>query len=302
MARRWGSKEQFFSVEPEVAPSEASERNASRHVHNTVTHQMCADACETMTRTRKRTRDQQQEGPTADERERGALHAARRLSARNTHVLAEDKKRKKTPHAHPRQKNRHKTRSNTATKTREKGKRATQQTGPTTTEEQQKQQQKRGRKRKKTRKNRNEKEPTRPPGPLQTTQGQDQRKDLDPGVGMQGARGSNIQSEQETLQKNPWPKQTSDNPPHQHPKKTIKKQHKGGAQGFGCRVSLRPLLCPETLTTMRQRKFPGSRRLAVYRLQSLKQAHVPKAPQNSQRTKLYTDSRSHRALVRRICR
>ena len=30
----------------------------------------------------------------------------------------------------------------------------------------------------------------RPPGPLQTTQGQDQRKDLDPGVGMQGARGS----------------------------------------------------------------------------------------------------------------
>ena len=146
-------------------------------------------------------------------REKQALHAARRLSARNTHVYAEDTKRKKTPHAHPRQKNRHNSHSNTATKTRGKGKRATQQTGPTTTEEQQKQQQKRGRTRKKTRKNRNEKEPTRPAGPLQTTQGQDQRKDLDPGVGMQGARGSNSQSEQETLRTNPWPKQALNSPP-----------------------------------------------------------------------------------------
>ena len=43
----------------------------------------------------------------------------------------------------------------------------------------------------------------RPPGPLQTTQGQDQRKDLDPGVRIQGARGSNIQTEKETPQPNP---------------------------------------------------------------------------------------------------
>ena len=48
---------------------------------------------------------------------------------------------------------------------------------------------------------------------------------------MQGARGSNSQSEQETLQTNPWPKQNSDNSPHQHPKKTINNNIKEGHKG-----------------------------------------------------------------------
>ena len=117
------------------------------------------------------------------------MHAARRLSARNTHVYAEDTKRQKTPHAHPRQKNRHNSHSNTATKTRGKGKRATQQTGPTTTEEQQKQQQSEEEKGRRPERKETRKSLSRPPGPLQTTQGQDRRTDLDPGVGMQWAGG-----------------------------------------------------------------------------------------------------------------
>ena len=75
-----------------------------------------------------------------------------------------------------------------------------------------------------------EKEPTRPPGPLQTTQGQDQQKDLDPGVGMQGAGGSNLLTEKETLQKNPCPTELYTIKQHQtaiHKKKTRNETSKG---------------------------------------------------------------------------
>ena len=71
-----------------------------------------------------------------------------------------------------------------------------------------------------SREKKQKKEPKQTPGPIANHPGPRSTMDLGPGVGMQGARGSITQSEQETLQKNPWPKQTADNhPQHTNPQK-----------------------------------------------------------------------------------